>query len=223
VNTLEQTYDFWASNGEENLRLLPAILVHLELMGATLGLAIAIGVLLGLVAARTGGVLAFVVMQLANLGRIVPSFALILLMIPLVGLGFVPPLIALVALGVPPILVNTYVGVRGVDPAAVEAARGMGLTGLQLLRRVELPLAVPLVLAGIGTSAVQVVATATLSQPVGAGGLGEIVFNGLATFRNDVILAGVIPIAALALAVEALFTLLRRLVTPRGLRVAQTP
>jgi osmoprotectant transport system permease protein len=221
MGDLGRAWDFWLANGDENLPFLPALVTHLELMGATLGLAVGLGVALGLLAARVGGVLAFVVMQLANLGRIVPSFALILLMIPLVGLGFVPPLIALVALGVPPILINTYVGLRTADAAAVESAAGMGMTRLQVLTRVQLPLAVPLVLAGIGTSAVQVVATATLSQPVGAGGLGEIVFNGLATFRNDVILAGVIPIAALALAVDGVFTLLRRYATPRGLRLPQ--
>jgi osmoprotectant transport system permease protein len=219
MNTLADTWRWWLDNAGWLGR---ATLVHLELMGATIGIAFAIGLALAFLAARLGGPLAFAVMQLANLGRIVPSFALIILMYPFVGLGFLPALIGLVALAVPPILVNTYVGLTTADAAAIDAARGMGMTRLQILRRVQLPLAVPLVLAGLGTSAVQVVATATISQPVGSGGLGEIVFSGISNLENDTILAGVIPIAAPALAVEVTFILLRRLATPRGLRFTRS-
>jgi osmoprotectant transport system permease protein len=217
---MTDTWQWWIDNADWLGR---ATLVHVKLMGATIGIAAVIGIALGALAARVGGVVGFVVMQLANLGRIVPSFALIMLMVPLVGLGFVPALIGLVALAVPPILVNTYVGLTSVDPAVVDAARGMGLTELGILRRVRLPLAVPLVVAGLAVSSVAVVATATISQPVGSGGLGEIVFSGISNLDNATILAGVIPIAALALAVDAVFMLVRRLATPRGLRLPRTP
>ena len=138
--------------------------------------------------------------------------------VALVGVGFTPSVIALVAVGTPPVLVNTFAGLRSVDPAALEAARGMGMSGSQVLRRVQLPLALPLVVAGLSTAAVQVVSTATLAALIGGGGLGEIVFNGIATIRNEIILAGVLPIAALALAVELLFRIAGRWATPRGLR-----
>jgi osmoprotectant transport system permease protein len=127
--------------------------------------------------------------------------------------------IALVLIGIPPILVNAYQGLAGVDPITLEAARGVGMGRLQVLRTIRVPLAVPLAVAGARTAGVQIVSTATLAALIGGGGLGEIVFDGIANIRNDIILAGVLPIAALALAVEGLFALLERGVTPRGLKV----
>lgn len=215
MQTLANTWHWWLDNGD---RMAAAIEKHLELTAVSVGLALAIGVALGLVAARAGSLLGFAVVQLANLGRIVPSLAILALTLPLVGVGFRPSVIALVAVGVPPILVNTYAGLRAVDPAALEAARGMGMSSAQMLRRVQLPLALPLIVAGASTAAVQVVSTATLAALIGGGGLGEVVFNGVATIRNEIILAGVLPIAALALLVEGLFRLARRYATPRGLR-----
>lgn len=215
MHTLANTWNWWIDNGG---RMGSAIETHVELTAVSVALAVAIGVALGLLAARAGSVLGFLVVQLANLGRIVPSLAILALALPLVGVGFTPSVIALVAVGVPPILVNTYAGVRSVDLAALEAARGMGMGSLQVLRRVQVPLALPLVVAGASTAAVQIVSTATLAALIGGGGLGEVVFNGIATIRNEIILAGVLPIAALALVVEGLFRLVSRHATPRGLR-----
>ena len=215
VHTLANTWHWWIDNGG---RMTSALETHVALTAVSLGIALGIGLLLGLVAARVGALLGFVVVQIANLGRIVPSLAILALALPLVGVGFTPSVIALVLVGVPPILVNTYAGVRAVDPAALEAARGMGMTALQVLLRVQLPLALPLVVAGVSTAAVQIVSTATLAALIGGGGLGEIVFNGIATIRNEIILAGVLPIAALALLVEGLFCIAARIATPRGLR-----
>src|SRR5690606_37342638 len=146
---------------------------------------------------------------------------LIALVLAVSSLGFWPAVIGLFGLGVPPILLNTYTGIRGVDPGAVEASRGMGLTAPQILARVELPLAVPLIFAGIRTSAVQIVATAALVGLVGVGGLGVIVQSGLANDQPDVLLAGAIPIALLAALAEALFGAAQWLLTPRGLRLAR--
>lgn len=215
MHTLANTWHWWIDNGG---RMATAIEIHLELTGAAVGAAALLGIALGLLAARVGSLLGFLVVQLANLGRIVPSLAVLALALPLVGVGFTPSVIALVAVGTPPILVNTYAGVKAVDAGALEAARGMGMSGLQMLRKVQLPLALPLVVAGLSTAAVQIVSTATLAALIGGGGLGEIVFNGIATIRNEIILAGVLPIAALALAVELLFRLAGRFATPRGLR-----
>lgn len=215
MHTLVNTFNWWSDNRG---RMGGALVTHVELTVVSLALAAVLGTALGVLAARVGSVLGFAVVQLANLGRIVPSLAILALALPLVGVGFTPSVIALVAVGTPPILVNTYAGVCNVDRAALEAARGMGMSGRQVLRLVQLPLALPLVVAGVSTAAVQIVSTATLAALIGGGGLGEIVFNGIATIRNEIILAGVLPIAALALLVEGLFRLLSRFGTPHGLR-----
>ncbi len=137
-------------------------------------------------------------------------------------MGFWPAVIGLTLLGIPPILVNTFTGIRDVDPATLDAARGMGLTSRQVLMRVEMPLALPLVFAGLRTSAVQVVATATLAGLVGAGGLGTLVLAGLGNDQVPVLLAGAIPVAILAILFEVTFAGIERLATPRGLRLTRS-
>src|SRR5205807_982090 len=133
--------------------------------------------------------------------------------------GFTNVMVALVVLAVPPMLTNAYVAVDGVDPDAVEAARGMGMRPSQVLLRVELPLALPLVFAGIRTAAVFVVSTATLAAIAGGGGLGDIIVN-QASYRLEGVIAGAIWVAALALLVDLAFGLLQYAITPRGLRRA---
>src|SRR5262249_33423805 len=154
---------------------------------------------------KVGRLTSFLIVTIGNLGRTVPTFAVIALVGILYTFGPKPAVIGLVALGIPPILINTFTGVRDVDPATIEASRGMGLNGFQVLMRVELPLALPLVFAGIRTSAVQIVATATLASLIGAGGLGDLVFAGVNNLQNDVLLVGAIPLALLALLAELLF------------------
>jgi osmoprotectant transport system permease protein len=169
-----------------------------------------------------------VAINLANTGRAIPSFGLLLIAFLLFGLGVWPIWIALFALAVPPILTNTYVGLRQVDPDVRDAARGMGLRGREVLLRVELPLAVPVLLAGIRTSTVQVVATATLGAWAGLGGLGAPIRAGLAQniFANPnaraQALTGSIVVAVLAVAVEAVLATVERRVTPAGVRARDT-
>jgi osmoprotectant transport system permease protein len=194
-----------------------------ELSLTALALATAAGLILGVICAKVGRAAAFLVITISNLGRTVPTFALIALILALTGLGFWPAALGLFLLGIPPILLNTYTGVRDVDPGAVEASRGMGFTPLQVLGRVELPIAVPLIFAGIRTSSVQIIATAALAGLVGAGGLGVIVQSGLANGQDDVILAGAIPITILAALAELLFGGAERVATPRGLRISRRP
>ena len=134
-----------------------AFRVHLLLSAAGLGVGIAVGVPLGLYLSRRPGI-ADAIINAVGIGRTIPSLAILALMLPLVGTGFAPSLIALALYAVPPILVNTYVGIRQVDPDAVEAARGMGMSGGGVLARIEIPLALPVIFAGIRTAAVQVVA-----------------------------------------------------------------
>lgn len=167
---------------------------------------------------RGGGV----VVTVANLTRALPTLAL-LTILPLTAIGFgkLPVILALAVFAVPPLLANAYTGLRSVDPETKEAAIGMGLSGGQLLRRVELPLAVPYLAAGLRTAAVQVVATATLATFVNGGGLGQIITAGFGlgiSVGGAQIVAGGIVVVLLALLVEALFAGLERLVTPRPLR-----
>jgi osmoprotectant transport system permease protein len=140
--------------------------------------------------------------------------------IGILGIGFANVLVAMVVLAVPPILTNAYVAVDGVDPDAVEAAKGMGMRPFEVLTRVELPLGLPLVFAGLRTAAVYVIATAALASLAGGESLGDIILN-QATYRPAGVIAGSLAVAALALAAEAVLALAQRAVTPRGLRAAR--
>ncbi len=201
---------------------VPARLVeHVGLTAAALGIACAMALPLALWLGHLGrgGTLAI---NVSNVGRAVPTFAVLVLLTlapaPF-GLSVTSIVTALVLFGIPPIVTNTYVGMREVDRGVVEAARGMGMSGWQLLRRVELPLATPLLLNGVRLAAVQIVATATIAALVAGGGLGRIVTSGFARQDQPELLAGALLVALLALAVELLFAGLQRLAAPdRGAR-----
>jgi osmoprotectant transport system permease protein len=193
---------------------------HVLLSGAAMGVSIALAVPLGVVLGHLHRG-SFVAINLANVGRALPSLAVIAIGLGFFGFGFTNVLVALVVLAVPPILTNAYVAVNEVERDAVEAARGMGMTPWQILRRVELPLALPLLFAGIRTAAVYVVATATIAAIAGGGGLGEILFN-QASYRTEGLVGAAIVVALLAFAADFAFGLLQRLLTPRPLR-AEVP
>ncbi len=196
---------------------------HIELSVTALALATVVGLVLGVLCAKIGRGAAFVVITVSNLGRTVPTFAIIALILALTSLGFWPAVFGLFLLGVPPILLNSFTGVKEVDRGVVEASRGMGLRPWQILGRVEFPLAMPLIFAGIRNSSVQIIATAALAGLVGAGGLGVIVASGLSNNQDDVILAGAIPITLLAALSEVVFGGAERIATPRGLRIGRQP
>jgi osmoprotectant transport system permease protein len=201
---------------------VPARLVeHMEISLAAVGVAIVFALPIGLVIGHTRRA-EFIAVSVANLGRAIPSFAilsivfqLMLNVAPRLSFGFLPTAIALTLLAIPPILTNTYVGIQAVDADAVEAARGMGMHERQVLGRLELPLAAPLVLAGVRTAAVQVVATATLAALIGGGGLGRYIIDGFAQNDLPMVLAGAVLVAGLAVLTELVFGLIERLVTPR--------
>ncbi len=193
---------------------------HVLLSGAAMGVALAIAVPLGVVLGHLHRG-SFVAINLANIGRALPSLAVIEIGLGFIGFGFTNVLVALVVLAVPPILTNAYVAVNEVEREAVEAARGMGMTPWQIVRRVELPLALPLLFAGIRTAAVYVVATATIAAIAGGGGLGEILFN-QASYRTEGLVGAAIVVSLLAFAADAAFGVLQRLLTPPGLR-AEVP
>ena len=165
---------------------------------------------------------AFLAANVSGLVRAIPTFAALVVMVLLLKrIGFVPSVIALTALGVPPILLNTIAGLRGVDPASVDAARGMGMTPLQVLTRIQIPLVLPVVAAGVRTSAVQIVATVPLAGLIGGGGYGDYINAGLGQEVHQIdLLVGAVCVALLALITEGLFAAIQQLVTPAGLRVA---
>jgi osmoprotectant transport system permease protein len=175
-------------------------------------IALPIGVFIG----HTGRGAVFAI-NLTNLGRAIPSLGIIILVFTLVGFGIVPVLVALIALAVPPIVTNSYIGVRSVDRDVREAAEGMGMRGRQVLWEVELPVAMPLIMAGIRTSAVQVVATATLAAFVGLGGLGRYLIDGLSQRDLAQVVGGAILVAVLSLLTELALGRVQTLVVSEGL------
>lgn len=193
------------------------------------GLAVLVGMLvalpIGLYLGHTGR-FGFVAVNVANVGRAIPSLAAIALAIPIAGtllgvengLGFWPTFLALIPLAVPPILTNAYVAVRAIDRDVIEAARGMGLGEGGILRGIEVPLALPIILAGIRTAAVNVVATATLGALVAFGGLGRYIVDGLALQEYDRLFAGALLVALLAIAVEVTLGTVERAAVSPGIR-----
>lgn len=190
---------------------------HLEYTGLALGLAALIALPIGLLIGHTGRG-GFIAVSLANFGRALPTLGLVVLAFVDTNGSVASVLIALAALAVPPILVDTYEGVLGVDPDLKDAARGMGMTGPQILLRAEIPVAMPLILLGLRTAAIQVVATATIAAYVGFGGLGRYIIDGLARKDYAMVVGGAVVVVALALAVQVLFVGIRRLTVPAGLR-----
>jgi len=184
---------------------------HLGLVSISVSIAILIGVPLGILISRRER-LRGPVLGLANIMQTIPSLALFgfLLAVPLIGLGARNAIIALVVYSLLPIIRNTFSGIDSVDPAVKEAATGMGMTDWQMLRIVELPLAAPIILAGIRVAAVIGVGIATISAAIGAGGLGVFIFRGLSMVDNGVILAGAIPAAGMALLVDGALHLVER-------------
>jgi osmoprotectant transport system permease protein len=194
-----------------------ALVTHLLLSASALAVAVLLAVPLGAFVARRPRA-AFVAVNAANAALTIPSLAVVAVMLPVLGIGFLPSFVALVILGVPPILTNTCVGIGEVDADVVEGAAGMGMTTRQILRRVELPLAIPVILAGVRTSAVSIVASATLAAFIGGGGLGDFITMGIGMMQVDLMLVGAIPVTVLAILTEVLFGRIERALTPRGMR-----
>ncbi len=199
---------------------------HLAISIPSVLAAAALALPVGLAIGHTGRG-ATLAVNLANIGRAVPSYAVMVIVLPIsirwnadLGLDVVPTVVAMILLAVPPILVNAYAGIRAVDPEVVEAARAMGMREREIVARVELPLALPVIVGGFRTATVQVIATATLGAIIAYGGLGRYLIDGIARNEDGRLFAGVILVAGLALAAEAGLALLQRVVTPVGVRRA---
>ena len=192
-------------------RVLALAQDHLEISVLATAIALVLSVPLGVLAHRIVSSRSLI-LPLVAVGQTVPSLALLGLMIPLFGIGYTPALIALTARALLPILLNTYAGLLSIPRSTVEAARGMGMTHIQVLWRVEMRLALPVILAGVRTALVISIGAATLAAYIGAGGLGELIFQGIAMVDTPLLLGGAIPAALLALIADgALGTIERRL------------
>jgi osmoprotectant transport system permease protein len=202
---------------------------HLAISVPAVVLACLVGIPVGLWIGHTGRH-SFIAINLANVGRAVPSYAVMAMILPVslmvspqYGLAIIPTFLAMTLLAIPPILVNTFAALREVDRDLIEAARGMGMREGQVLRRLEIPLGLPIIVGGIRTAAVQVVATATLGAVFGYGGLGRYLIDGLARREYDRLFAGAILVAGLAVLTEFGIALLQGRLTSAGLRIAQMP
>ncbi|MCT4620976.1 MAG: ABC transporter permease [Marinisporobacter sp.] len=207
-------FNIFKSRGSD---ILLAIGQHVQITLTALFFSVLIAVPLGIFLTRHRK-LADPVIGVTSVFQTIPSLALLGFMIPFLGIGRFPAIVALTIYGLLPILRNTYTGVIGVNKAAVEAGVGMGMTSRQVLFMVEIPLALSIIMAGIRTSTVLIVGVATISAMIGAGGLGDLIFRGIATVNPELILAGAIPAATLALTFDFVLRKLEFSVTPKGLR-----
>lgn len=194
--------------------LWEAVRIHLILSFSAIGLGILVCVPLGILISRLHKGAA-IVLNAIYIGRIIPSLAALAIMMPYFGIGFKPSLIALFLLVCPPILINTYTAFNGVDKSIIEAAYGMGMSKIRVIRRVEIPLALPVIITGIRTASVESIATATLTAFIGAGGLGEFIINGIGMADSSQILVGAIPVAVLAVLAEIILNRIEKWVKPK--------
>ncbi|WP_165004252.1 MULTISPECIES: ABC transporter permease [unclassified Enterococcus] len=205
---------FFNQHGSE---ILSKSLEHIYISSIALVLGILVAVPLGVLLTRFSKV-ANIVIGITSALQTVPSLALLALMIPLFGVGKTPAIIALFIYSLLPILRNTYIGMKNVDWNYRDVAKGMGMTNYQSITSVELPIAMPTIMAGIRLAAVYVIAWATLASYIGAGGLGDLIFSGLNNYQPDLIFAGTIPVTILALLADWLLGLLEKYLTPIALR-----
>ena len=210
---MDQFLQFFSQYGTE---LLYKTWEHLYISLISVGLGILIAIPLGIALTRVPKVANFV-MGLLGIIQTVPSFAILAFFIPLLGVGKVPAIVALFFYAVLPILRNTYTGVRGVNKDLLEAGRGMGMTGWERVRLVEIPLAIPVIMAGIRLTTVYLIGWATLASYIGAGGLGDYIFSGMTLYQTEFILAGAIPVTLLALLADFLLGKIENWVTPTGM------
>lgn len=210
MDLLPQTWAYIVENSE---RFQQAVLVHVLLSFGALAIAMVLFIPIGVLASMGGKLTSAVVGAVAAV-RVVPSLAVILLLLPVFGLGWRPALVALTLLAGPPLVINTDTGLRGVDPATLEAATGLGMTPGQRFWRVKAPLALPVIVTGVRTAAVEVIGSATLAAFVGAGGLGTFITSGITLMDERMLLAGAISVTLLALLTELLLGRLETHLTP---------
>ena len=189
-----------------------AVRIHIYISGAAILISIIIAVPLGILCAKYT-VASQPIMNLFNFFRVIPSLAILVLVMPILGTGFLPALVALVVLAIPPILINTYLGMKNIDVSVLESAKGMGMDYKKMLLKIEIPLALPLIITGVRTSAVEVIASATLASYIGAGGLGDFIFTGLGMNDFRILIVGGVSVALLSVIAEMLLFMLQQNIT----------
>lgn len=210
MNIFAQALDYAASNPD---KLISALWQHLLLVVVPLVIGLGLGLPLGFLSSRSRTA-STVLTNSFNALRVIPSLAILFVAIPYFGLSFQSAAIALTILVIPPILISTDVAFRSIDPTILEAAKGMGMSPQQVLQQVEIPLALPVVIAGIKTALVEAIASATLAAFIGAGGLGTFIVLGFSLYDNAILLVGAIPVALLALIAEVSLSALQRVLQP---------
>jgi osmoprotectant transport system permease protein len=198
----ENISDYWA-----------AVVTHLTISIQVVILSGIIGIIFGIICAKNKH-LTKIISSSVNVLRVVPSLALMVLMIPLVGIGKVPAIIALTVIAIPPIMVNTTAGFLGLNPLIIETAKGMGMSEVQSFFQIEFPLALPLIFTGIRTAAVETVATTSIAAYIGAGGLGDMVFTGLGVNRTDILLLGGLSIAIISISTDVILGIVQKYAGP---------
>jgi osmoprotectant transport system permease protein len=202
----------------KNIGLILKLTVeHIEITLIAVSISTVIGVAIGIYITRHRRAAATVI-GVAGVLYTIPSLALFGMLIPFIGIGLKPTLIALILYSQLALVRNTFVGIVHIDPSIREAGKGMGMSNWQFLRMVEIPVALPVIMAGIRTAAVMNIGTATIAAYIGAGGLGWLIFRGIASVNSEQIIAGAVPVILLAVGVDYLFILLERALTPAGLR-----
>ena len=204
---------FFVQHGSE---LLVKTWQQIYISAISLALGIIVAIPLSIILMKFPRV-AKIVIAIASMLQTIPALALLAMMIPFFGVGRLPAIIALFLYSLMPILRNTYVGLTGVNQDTIDSARGLGMTNMQLILKVDIPLAMPVIMAGIRLSAIYVIAWATLASYIGAGGLGDFIFNGLSLYQTDLIFGGTIPVIILALLTDYLLSKLERKLTPKGI------
>ena len=190
-----------------------ALMQHIQITGLAVIIAIVIGVPIGIFIIRSER-LSKIVLTVAGIFQTIPSLALFGLIIPIMGIGIKPAVFVLFLYSLLPIITNTYIGIKGVDKSTIQAAIGMGMTNFQVLLKVKLPIAVAVIMGGIRISTVATIGTATIAALIGAGGLGELIFRGISTSNNNLVLTGAIPTAILAFVANYILGILEKVLTP---------
>ncbi|AFZ19720.1 ABC transporter permease [Allocoleopsis franciscana] len=210
MNTLMKAIDYATINLDQ---LMAALSQHLLLVGMPMAIGLGLGLPLGFLSSRSRSA-STILINSFNALRVIPSLAILFVAIPYFGLTFTSAAIALTLLVMPPILISTDVAFRSIEPTVQEAAKGMGMTPRQVIQQVEIPLALPVMIAGIKTATVEVIASATLAAFIGAGGLGSFIVLGFALYDKAILLVGAIPVALLALIAEVSLSVLQRSLQP---------
>lgn len=193
-------------------KYVQAVIIHIEISFAAIAIGIILAVPLGILCAKVNRV-SYTIINVFNILRIIPSLAVLVIVLPILGTGFIPALFALILLAVPPILINTYLGFKNIDPSVIECAQGMGMDARMILFGVEIPLAMPLIITGVRTSAIEVIASATLASYIGAGGLGDFIFTGIGMNDFRILLIGGISVAVLSVLTEISLSVVQYSVT----------